>query len=64
MTEYHHSEPGEAVKLYSLLTAVRSSGLEEREGARFRRQRLFWLLFWSQKSDKWLFIKILSLATK
>jgi hypothetical protein len=42
-----------------LLTAVRPRGDEERGGPLpaphilrgFSRQRLFWLLFWSQKSD-------------
>lgn len=57
MTDYSHSESGEAGKLNSLLTAVRPREDEERGGPRFSRQRLFWLLFWSQKSNKWLFIK-------
>jgi hypothetical protein len=56
-----NSELGEAIDQNSASTAVRSREGDAGDGPRFRRQRLFWLLFWSQKSDKWLFGKILSL---
>jgi hypothetical protein len=51
---------GEASNTNSLLTAGRSSEVDAGDGTRSRRQRLFWLLFWSQKSDKWLFNCILT----
>jgi hypothetical protein len=55
MTENLKSEHGEAVNHDSLVAARRSREVEEQDGPRSRCQRLFWLLFWSQKSESFHF---------
>jgi hypothetical protein len=58
MTENFNSKPGEAVNNDSFVAARRSREVEERDGPRSRGQRLFWLLFWSQKSNIRLFSSV------